>query len=149
MTDAMFGFAAETSLHGLRLILSGVFDRFPDLKIVLGHLGEGLPYWLHRIDLMNGSRRLDGSIAYKFRKLQKQPSEYFKENFWVTTSGMGWAPVQKFVHEALGPERIMYAVDYPYQRNAPHSIGVIEELPIPEEDKKKIFETNAVNLFNL
>jgi len=149
MQDAMFGFQVETSTHALRLILSGVFDRFPNLKIVLGHMGEGLPYWLYRIDYMNKSRRIDGAIKHQFRKLQREPSAYFRENYWITTSGMEWGPVQKFAYEVLGPNRIMYAIDYPYQRNAPYSISVLEGLEVPEEEKKKMFETNAVNLFNI
>lgn len=149
MQDAMFGFQVETSTHALRLILSGVFDRFPNLKIVLGHMGEGLPYWLYRIDFMNRRRRIDGSIKYQFRKLQKEPSEYFRDNYWITTSGMEWGPVQEFAYKVLGPEKIMYAIDYPYQQNAPESIAVLAGLDVPEEDKKKMFETNAVELFNI
>lgn len=149
MQDSIFGFQVETSTHALRLILSGVFDHFPNLKIVLGHMGEGLPYWLYRIDDMNKIRGIDGSIQHRFRKLQKNPSEYFRENFWITTSGMEWGPVQDFAYKVLGPDRIMYAIDYPYQQNAPYSISVLKGLDVPEDDKKLMFETNAVELFNI
>ena len=68
-----------------------MFDRFPKLRIVVGHLGEGLPFWLFRLDFMH--RATVGSKRYDFRgPLKKKPSDYLRENVWVTTSGMGWAP---------------------------------------------------------
>ena len=87
LDGAIYGFAVETGLHLLRIILSGALDRFPGLRIVAGHLGEGLPYWLFRIDFMH--RRMVASNRYdSVRKLKRQPSDYLKENLYVTTSGM-------------------------------------------------------------
>src|SRR5262249_40565492 len=91
LDGAIFGFAVETGLHLLRIVVSGVFDRFPRLRLVAGHLGEGLPYWLFRIDFMH--RRMVAANRYSTVKaLQRQPSDYLKENVYVTTSGMAWQP---------------------------------------------------------
>jgi 5-carboxyvanillate decarboxylase len=88
LEGAMWGFAAETSLHALRLLLSGLFDELPRLRILLGHLGEGLPFWLPRID---SRAALMSRIANRAGpKLRRPPSEYFRDNFLVTTSGMNW-----------------------------------------------------------
>ena len=112
LETAMWGFQAETGLHAIRLICSGVFDRFPDLKIVLGHMGEGIPFWLWRIDYMHPVR-----ASYHHRpELKLTPSEYFKRNFAITTSGMNWHPVLRFCMETVGVDNIMFAIDYPYQQ---------------------------------
>ena len=84
LSRSMWGFGAETGLHAMRLICSGVFDTYPGLKIILGHLGEALPFWLWRID----DRWRKDPLA---TKLKKRPSQYIKDNFFVTTSGMFWS----------------------------------------------------------
>lgn len=81
---ASWGFSVETSLHAMRLIMSGVFDQFPGLKIVLGHMGEGIPFWLDRID----NRYLLWKKVGSAETLKSLPSEYFKNNFYISTSGM-------------------------------------------------------------
>ncbi len=144
---AIYGFAAETGLHVMRLIVSGVFDRFPKLKIVLGHLGEGLPYWLYRIDFMHaGIVRSNRSAGA--RPLQKKPSDYLRENFWYTTSGMPWEPAISFVQSLMGHERVLYAMDYPYQYVA-EEVTAMDRLPISDAHKKMFFQTNAETLFKL
>jgi 5-carboxyvanillate decarboxylase len=91
LEGAVFGFAAETGLHALRLIVAGVFDRFPHLQMVLGHLGEALPYWLYRLDFMHGI--IVPTNRYATAKPLKKPlSARLRENFHYTTSGMGWKP---------------------------------------------------------
>lgn len=144
---AIYGFAAETGLHALRLIVSGVFDRFPRLKIVLGHLGEGLPFWLYRIDFMHAgivrSNRSEGA-----RPLKKRPSDYLRENFHYTTSGMPWQPAISFVQQQMGMDRVMYAMDYPYQYVA-DEVAAMDALPLSDEHKKMFFQTNAEALFKL
>lgn len=144
---AIYGFAAETGLHALRLIVSGVFDRFPKLKIVLGHLGEGLPFWLYRIDFMHAgivrSNRSEGA-----RPLKKRPSDYLRENFHYTTSGMPWQPAISFVQQQMGMDRVMYAMDYPYQFVA-DEVAAMDALPLSDEHKKMFFQTNAEALFKL
>jgi 5-carboxyvanillate decarboxylase len=147
LDGAIFGFAVETSLHILRIIVSGVFDRFPKLRIVIGHLGEGLPYWLFRIDFMH-NRMVTANRYASVRKLQRNPSDYVRENIWVTTSGMAWEPPILYAQSVLGVDRVLYAMDYPYQF-VPEEVAVTDNLPISDADKKKLYETNAVKVFNL
>lgn len=147
LDGAIYGFAVETGLHLLRIIVSGVFDRFPELQIVVGHLGEALPYWLFRIDFMHD--RMVASNRYaSVKKLQKKPSDYLKENVYVTTSGMAWEPPILFCQSVLGVERVMYAMDYPYQF-VPEEVKVTDNLPISDADKKKLYQTNAERVFSL
>ena len=145
LDGAVFGFAAETGLHAMRMVFAGVFDRFPKLKIVLGHLGEGLPFWHFRLDYMHAaivrSKRYPGAGP-----LKRKPSDYLKENFWYTTSGMQWQPAILFCQQVLGMERVMYAMDYPYQF-APEEVKVTDDLPISDVDKKKLYQGNAEKLF--
>jgi 2,3-dihydroxybenzoate decarboxylase len=147
LDGAVFGFAVETSLHILRIVFSGVFDRFPKLRIVAGHLGEGLPYWLFRIDFMH--QRLSSNKRYaSVPKLQRKPSDYLKDNFYVTTSGMAWQPPILYAQSVLGVDRVLYAMDYPYQF-VPEEVKVTDDLPISDADKKKLYQTNAERVFAL
>jgi 5-carboxyvanillate decarboxylase len=131
----------------LRLVVSGAFDRFPRLKIVLGHLGEGLPYWLFRIDFMHGASVRSGRYASQ-PKLKRRASEYLRENFYYTTSGMAWTPPIRYVQSVMGVDRLMYAMDYPYQF-VPEEVNVTDELPIGYEDLKAFYQTNAERVFKL
>jgi len=147
LDGAIYGFAVDTGLHVLRIIVAGVFDRFPKLRLVIGHLGEALPYWLFRIDFMHApmaaAKRYPG-----VGPLKKRPSEYFKENIFVTTSGMAWEPVILYAQSVLGMDRVLYAMDYPYQY-VPDEVKVTDDLPISDEDKKKLYQTNAECVFGL
>ena len=147
LDGAVFGFAVETGLHALRLVVSGVFDRFPGLRIVLGHLGEGLPYWLFRIDFMHGASVRSGRYASQ-PKLERRASEYLRENFYYTTSGMAWTPPIRYVQDVMGMDRLMYAMDYPYQF-VPEEVHVTDALPIGFEDLKAFYQTNAERVFKL
>ncbi len=147
LDGAIYGFAVETGLHLLRIVVGGVFDRFPKLKIAVGHLGEGLPFWLFRLDFMH--RSMVVSERYPGAKpLRKKPSEYLRENVWVTTSGMQWAPAIQFCQQVLGFDRVLYAMDYPYQF-VPEEVKVTDELPIGEEQRRMLYQTNAERLFKL
>jgi 5-carboxyvanillate decarboxylase len=147
LEGAVFGFAAESGLHALRLIVAGVFDRFPRLQIVLGHLGEALPYWLYRLDFMHGIIVRTNRYA-SAKPLNKPLSAYLRENFHYTTSGMGWEPPIMYVHSVMGADRLLYAMDYPYQFVA-EEVAVQDNLPLDAADKKKFFQTNAERLFSL
>lgn len=147
LDGAIFGFAVETGLHILRIIVSGVFDRFPKLKIVVGHLGEGLPYWLFRIDFMH-HRMVAANRYASVQRLQRKPSEYIRENLYVTTSGMAWEPPILYAQSVLGMDRVMYAMDYPYQF-VPEEVAVTDDLPISDSDKAKLYQTNAERVFAL
>ena len=147
LDGAIYGFAVETGLHVLRLIVAGVFDRFPRLKLVVGHLGEGLPFWLFRLDFMHRSM-VNANRYPGVRPLKKKPSDYVRENVWVTTSGMQWAPAILFTQQVLGVDRVLYAMDYPYQF-VPEEVKVTDELPIGEEDRRKLYQLNAERVFKL
>jgi 5-carboxyvanillate decarboxylase len=140
---AIMGFAHELSVHILGLITSGVFDRFPRLKMVLGHGGEGLPYMLYRIDYM-----YEHSRSPFQKKINKLPSDYMKENIYITTSGLPWAPAITMAQSVLGVDRVLYAMDYPYQF-VPEEVAMTDNFPISAADKKKLFQLNAEKVFSL
>jgi 5-carboxyvanillate decarboxylase len=147
LEGAIYGFAAETGLHMLRLIVSGVFDRFPGLRLVVGHLGEAIPFWLSRIDFMHRASVTANRYA-GMQPLARKPSDYVKENFWITTSGVAWEPAILFALSVLGPDRVLYAMDYPYQY-VPDEVKLIDALPIDDLDKRKLYQLNAERVFAL
>jgi len=130
-------------LHALRLMLSGAFDQFPKLKIVLGHMGESVPYNLWRTDYWYTIQRPMHGIPAKMK-----PSEIFKRNFVITTSGVEHQPVLKYCMEVLGVDNIMFAIDYPFQPSRP-AVTYMNGVDISEEDKEKIFHRNAERVFHL
>ncbi len=142
---ATWGYAAETGLHALRLITGGIFDRFPDLTVVLGHMGEGIPYWFYRID-----DRIDMEVKMGMRRrpLNKKPSEYFRENFAITTSGVNWNPPLVYNISVLGADKVRFAVDYPYQETF-EAVDWMNAAPISDEDKKLVFGANAERIFGI
>lgn len=147
LDGAIFGFGVETALHLLRMITAGVFDRFPALKVVVGHLGEALPYWLYRLDYMHaGQVRANRYEAIK--PLRLKPSEYFHRNIWLTTSGMPWAPTIMYAREVVGADRVMYAMDYPYEY-VPDEVRMQDALPLPAAELKQFYQDNAVRVFGL
>jgi len=147
LDGAIFGFAVETALHLLRIIVSGAFDRFPGLKIVVGHLGEGIPYWLFRVDFFHRGIVQTGRYA-NFKPLRHKPSDYMRSNVYVTTSGMAWEPVILYARSVLGGDRVLYAMDYPYQF-VPEEVAVTDDLPIDAEAKRALYQTNAETVFKL
>lgn len=141
---ATWGFSAESGLHAMRLIMSGAFDRHPRLRIVLGHMGESIPYWLQRIDNRYAAQAAIGVQA----KLAKRPSEYFRENFAITTAGVTSMPVLRLCLDLIGADRILFAVDYPYEDDR-EAVRFIDEAKVTEEQRRQICEANAIRLFNL
>jgi 2,3-dihydroxybenzoate decarboxylase len=133
---AAWGFTVETATQGVRMVLSGVFDAFPKLKIILGHLGEGLPFLLWRIDA--GFSRGGGR---SFR-------DVFCENFYITTSGFFSNPALLCCVQELGVDRIMFSVDYPFVLNRPGT-DWLPNIPLCAEDKAKISSGNAIRLLRL
>lgn len=148
------GFGADISLHALRLIDSGLFDKHPGLKIILGHAGEGLPYWLHRLGMgvaqsqTGAPATIQPGAKIPSMLCKKRPGQYILDNFYVTPTGMFWEPVLMFIHSVLGPDRILFAVDYPAGSNI-EGVKSIESLPISNEDKEKIFHQNTEKLLGL
>lgn len=138
---ALLGYGAEVSLHAMRLICSGVFDRYPGLNIVIGHMGEALPFWLWRLD----RQWLHTPMA---KKLSKKPSEYIKDNFRITTSGMFSIPPFLCSYLTLGADNILFAVDFPYE-SSETAVNFIQAAPISDRDKEKICHLNAEKLLGL
>jgi len=139
------GFGAETALQSMRLIYSGVFDKYPRLKIILGHLGEVLIFLMDRIDWIFKKPYM---IKELIPKINKMPSEYIRSNFITTTSGMFAVPAFTCVFEEIGADRIMFAADYPYEKSE-EAVSFMEKVPISDIDKEKICHLNAEKLFKL
>src|SRR5712671_330738 len=129
----------ETGSHALRLVFSGLFDRFPRAKLALGHLGETLPFLLWRFD---SRAKLYGV------KLAKPPSEYIKRNIAVTTSGMCSAEPLTCATSALGRDRVMFAADYPFE-SADEAAHFIDTVPLDEKTRNDICFNTAVKYFKL
>jgi 5-carboxyvanillate decarboxylase len=145
LLPAIWGFQVETSLHVMKLLCSGVLDRFPKLTVVLGHMGEALPFWLHRIDRF---QPVSTSTRNARKPLELRYSDYFRRNFLITTSGMPWGPVFQFCLEAVGADRIMFAIDYPYEDTA-EAVNFLDAAPISDADKHKIYHKNAERVFHI
>ncbi len=147
LDGAIYGFGVETGMHLLRIILSGVFDRFPRLRLVVGHLGEAIPYWLFRVDFFY--RSIVKTKRYpRIRELRYLPSEYMKRNVWLTTSGMAWEPVIMYARQVVGPDHVLYAMDYPYQYRL-DEVPVTDNLPIDKSELRNFYQTTAEKLFGL
>lgn len=147
LDGAIYGFGVETGMHLLRIIMSGVFDRFPKLRLVVGHLGEAIPYWLFRVDFFHGS--IVRTKRYeRIRELELRPSDYMKRNIWLTTSGMAWEPVIMYARDVVGPDRVLYAMDYPYQYRI-EEVPVTDGLPIDHEALRQFYQTTAEKLFRI
>jgi 5-carboxyvanillate decarboxylase len=147
----VFGFkvgwswAAETGTHVIRLIGNGVFDRFPKLKIVIGHMGEGLPFHLDRID---NRYFWEHDMAGRTPSLQRKPSDYVRDNIAVTTSGMNFVAPLRLTIDTLGIDNVLFAADYPFE-NVRDSVAAIDAAPIADSDKKKLYAENAKRVFKL
>jgi 2,3-dihydroxybenzoate decarboxylase len=141
LAASMWGWMAETGGHALRLVLSGLFDRFPKLSIILGHMGEALPYLLWRID----SRF---KIYRPKVELERLPSEYIRRNFFATTAGTCQPEALICAMQALGADRIMFSVDYPLEDSA-EAARFIEAAPISEQEREMICWRNAQRLLHL
>ena len=147
MMGALWGFGADASLHVMRMILGGVFDAFPRLKIVLGHLGEGLAFWLGRLDNRYANIKRRG-LSPQGKPLERLPSEYFATNFHVTTSGMMTQPPLEFCLRMFGEDKIMFAIDYPYEQTE-EATRFIRSTPLSPEARRKITHANAEALFRI
>jgi predicted TIM-barrel fold metal-dependent hydrolase len=141
LTGAAWGFAPETATHALRIVYSGVFDRFPTAKLVLGHLGESLPFLAWRIQ---------HGINYSpnGRITKKRLIDYFADNIWVTTSGNFNVQALHCTILTMGADRILFASDYPYEDYADAG-NFIDTAPISESDRRKIAYTNVKALYRL
>ena len=146
---ALGGFPHDVWLHTMAIIFSGAFDRFPRLRLVIGHMGECMPLQLYRFDWMQGNA--DGRTHLrggKQVKLEQPVSYYFHNNIWITTSGVAWEPAIKFCMEVLGPDRVLYAMDYPYQQSS-DEVAAYDRMQLSPEHKQMLMEGNARTVFRL
>ena len=141
-----WAYGVEVGTHILKLISAGVFDRFPKLRIVVGHMGEALPFWLPRID--NRYVAMRAGMFGGAKPMQRMPSDYVRENLWVTTSGMNYWPQLRMTLDVLGRDRVMYATDYPFEKQG-EAVGFVEAMPLTASDRKMLFEDVATRVFRL
>ena len=141
LLSAMWGWQAEASSHVMRIILGGVFDQFPKTTLILGHMGEGLPFWLWRLD----SRYV---ILNHTKPIKKLPSQYIRDNIVITTAGVDFYPSLLCSMLALGSDRIMFSVDYPYE-STKEAVEFIDNAPLSDIDREKICHLNAERVLNL
>jgi len=138
-----WAFAQETAVHALRLMASGLFDAHPDLWIILGHLGEGLPYSIWRVDNRNAWVK-----APKGYPAKRPLGDYFRENFYITTSGNFRTQTLIDAMLEIGADRILFSADWPFE-NIDHAADWFDACTISEADRRKIGRTNALKLFRL
>jgi predicted TIM-barrel fold metal-dependent hydrolase len=138
LARAALGFGIEMAVQSARLVVSGAFDEFPRLRIILGHLGEALPFVLWRADDTLARR---ASLRRSFR-------EYFRDHFFITTSGNFSQPALQCAIAELGVERILFAVDWPFQRNR-EAVDFIKRAALDPDDREQIFGTSARKLLRI
>jgi predicted TIM-barrel fold metal-dependent hydrolase len=143
LVGSAWGFGVETATHALRLMLSGLFDRFPGLTIIVGHLGEGLPFLLPRVE--HRLRHVPGDL----RGRQSRPlMSYLRSNFFITTSGAFRTAALLDTLLEVGADRVLFSVDYPYE-NMQEQSEWFEALPISDADRAKIGRDNARRLLEV
>jgi predicted TIM-barrel fold metal-dependent hydrolase len=138
LASAAWGYTIDTANQAMRLILSGMFERFPNLKVIVGHLGEGLPFLLDRID---EALTRPGNDRLAFKKT-------FCEHFYVTTSGFFSTPALLCTILQMGIDRVMFSVDWPFVENGP-GMQWMDTVPLSEEDRRKMFSLNAQRLLKM
>jgi predicted TIM-barrel fold metal-dependent hydrolase len=139
LATAAWGWHIETGLHALRLILSGAFDRFPRLQVVIGHMGEAIPFMLARAAVQ---------LSPQVTGLQRPLDDYVRDNLWITTSGFFTVPPLLNTLMVVGADRIIFSVDYPF---ASHEAGrsFLGSIPLSQADREKIAHGNAERLLKL
>ena len=132
-----YGWHVDVGVHAMRIILSGIMDKYPNLKMIIGHWGELTPFFYERMD-----------ETIHAPNLKHKPSHYFKNNFFITPSGMLTKPQFEMVKNAVGVDHILYSADYPYIQ--PEELGTfLDELDLTTEEKEKISFKNAQKLLKL
>lgn len=138
-----WAFAQETAVHALRLMASGLFDACPDLRIILGHMGEGLPYSIWRVDNRNAWVK-----APKDYPAKRPLGDYFRKNFFITTSGNFRTQALIDAILEIGADHILFSADWPFE-NIDHAANWFDTCTISEADRLKIGRTNSLKLFKL
>jgi 2,3-dihydroxybenzoate decarboxylase len=135
---AALGFTIETMTQAMRLVTSGVLDKFPRLKVILGHMGEGLPFMIWRNEI----------VLSRAAKLQRKFGQYMRDNFWVTTSGAFQHSALSLTIAELGIEHVLYSVDWPFQSNV-DGRDFMASAPLSEHDRALVLGGNAKKLLKL
>ncbi|MER5948152.1 amidohydrolase family protein [Streptomyces sp. NPDC001904] len=143
LVGPMWSWGAETATHFLRLVFGGVFNDFPRAKVLLGHMGEGLPYMLWRLD-----SRWDYHDHHGVELALGRPSEYVRRHLYVTTSGVCSAPPLMCAVQALGADHVLFGTDYPFEDMAT-ATEFLRTAPVGETDRAKIAHLNAERLLGL
>jgi predicted TIM-barrel fold metal-dependent hydrolase len=138
---AAWGFGIDTGAHFLRLVFAGVFDAFPNLTFILGHLGEGLPFMLHRINDQT-------CLAAARRGLKRAPTQYLTENLVVTCSGNFSTPAFLCAVMALGVDNVLFSVDWPYESNSA-AVDFLKRQALSPHDLEKVAHINAERVLRL
>src|SRR5450755_461041 len=139
LSTAGWGWHSEVGIHTLRLILAGVYDHFPNLQFIIGHMGEMIPFMLDHIN---------NTLTPAAKHLQRKVPEYFLQNFHITTSGFFTNPPLLLAMEVMGADRIIFSVDYPYSTNE-QGRKFLDNAAISPEDKEKISHLNVERLLKL
>ena len=139
LASAGWGWHIETAIHVLRIILGGVFDRHPKLQVVIGHMGEAIPFMLPRLN-----RILNPQVT----KLARPFGDYLRQNVHYTFGGFNFAPTFLNLLLEVGVERIMFSVDYPYG-SMEEALSFLSHIPVSEADRERISHVNAELLFKL
>lgn len=144
MAHAAYGFGTETAAHALRLMLSGLFDTYPSIQIILGHCAEALPFLIHRIDT-----RLEIGIEGADGPYNRSMQYYLTNNFYATTAGVRRLSTVKDTIEEMGEDRVMFSVDYPYESNEDAANWFDGVDGLGPRTKEKLGWKNAERIFNL
>ena len=139
LSTMAWGWHIETAIHSLRLVASGAFDRYPGLQIVIGHLGEAIPFMLSRIDQ---------HLSRKETYLERSTAAYFRENFSYAFSGFNYLPAFLDLLLQVGVERILFSADYPYA-SMESARTFLDQLPVSPADKERIAHGNAERLLQI
>lgn len=144
MQGALWGWTSDNSAHFLRLLFSGLFDLYPNLTIILGHMGETLPYFAWRIDSRYDAMKASPGSP----QLKKQPSDYFRSNLIITTAGVCQDSSLQCAIDVMGEDRVLFSVDYPYEKTD-ETVEWIENTPLKGGQREKICYQNAERVLKL
>src|SRR5271170_5676541 len=144
MDSAMWGYGVEVGTHVVRMMAAGVFDRFPKLKICVGHMGEAIPFWIWRVTFMNTRAQAVGRAP----KTQLTMEEYFRRNFVFTTSGVEDPLALDYSIKRMGIDNVLWAIDYPYQPMKA-AVDFLDNAPLSAVELHKLYHENAERIFHI
>lgn len=139
LANSSWGWHIETAIHVLRMVLSGAFDRYPDLQVIIGHLGEGLPFMMPRLEL---------TLPQQLTDLQRPIGAYFRENLHYSVSGFNYLPSFLNLFLEVGADRILFSADYPFA-SMTQARSFLDQLPVSPADREQIAHGNAERLLHL